>query len=119
MPKKRRIFATRELELAKVSGSPLLKVHIVLYCPEALPNRGGFACAYQIKGLGNRPMKDGKGSDPVQAVIHALAKIGVELYKSEEAQAGRLQWCGGGNLGFPVFEAMTAFVPEPKDTLVI
>jgi hypothetical protein len=109
MPKKRRTLARRTFELLGEAGPTKVE----------LPERGGFRCEYQIKGLGYRIAKDGKGSDPLQAVILTLAKIGVDLYKSPEAQAKALRWCGELNLGIPVFEAMTAFVPEPKDILVL
>lgn len=117
MPKKRRTLARRTFELLGEAGPT--KVELIVFCPEELPERGGFRCEYQIKGLGYRIAKDGKGSDPLQAVILTLAKIGVDLYKSPEAQAKALRWCGELNLGIPVFEAMTAFVPEPKDILVM
>lgn len=119
MPKKRRILATRKLKLVdKYTGCPQ-DVSVVMYCPEILPNHGGFECAYQIKGFGNYPVKRGCGDDPIQAILLTLAKIGIDLYKSSESMEGRIRWRGDVNLGFPVFEAMEKFIPEPKTTMVL
>ena len=119
MPKKRRILARRTLEVLDASSARVSEARITIYCPESLPNQGGFRCVYSIEGIGSHRVKDGRGSDAIQAVIHTLAKIGIDLYKSPESQAGHLRWCGETNLGFPVFEAMASFVPGPTDTLVM
>ena len=119
MPKKLRILAVRKLELLSAHGCRPRAVSVVLYCPAPLPERRGFACSYQIRGLGSQSMKMGRGDDSIQALIHTLAKIGIDLYKSSEAVDGLLSWHGDKNLGFPMFEAMKDFVPGPKDFLVL
>jgi hypothetical protein len=119
MPKKPRILASRTLDLLPLDDGPAQKVKVIVYCPLGLPNRKGFSCSYRIEGLGNDVTKEARGADQVQAVIHTLAKVGLDLYKCEESKAGRLRWCGDSNLGFPVFEAMKEFVPGPIDTLVL
>jgi hypothetical protein len=62
------------------------------------------------------------GVDAMQALLLALAKLGSDVYTSEESRARRLRWSGNenGNLGLLVHrDTVGELVPEPRETWVI
>jgi hypothetical protein len=64
-----------------------------------------YSCPYQILGIGSGRVKSMIGMDAIQALKYALQAIGVDLYTSDEAKAGRPSWPygrGKGDLEFPV-----------------
>lgn len=109
----RPLFAERRLRVIDQDGNQCGELHIEIYKPEELPEKGGYACAYKIDGMNEGRIKDARGEDSVQALIHTLAKIGAELYSSSYYAAGSLDWCGDPNLGFPVFFPLEDKVPNP------
>lgn len=113
------VIAVRTLDLLNEADELVDAVTVTLFRPEELPNSAGFSCSYRIHGLSTELVKEGRGSDAMQALLLTLAKIGADLYTSSEANTGRLRWCGDGNLGFPVFMMLNDKVPEPKDQLVL
>lgn len=93
------IFATRFLKIT--GGKKDAKVTINIYAPERAPV--DWVCRYEIGWPEGMVERQAAGIDAVQAVIHALQMIGVEVYTSTQHKAGRLEWLAPGHgYGFPV-----------------
>ena len=92
------IIATRILTLSEKGDQ---KVAIHLHAPE--PAKVDWICRFDIAWPEGKAERWGSGVDAVQALYHALAMIGAELYASPPHQAGELKWMEAHQgYGFPV-----------------
>lgn len=110
-------IAVRTLELLHEDGTPAGAVVATLFRPKELENLSGYSCSYQICGIGSESVKEGRGTDAVQALVLTLAKIGLDLHTS--AEAARLRWHGNPSLGFPLYKLLDAQASEPTYQLVL
>ena len=102
-------IAKRTLDIA---GDPNRKVTVLIGQPK--PDGDDYRCEFQIIGLsdGKTRSSHGMGLDSMQALILTLQLIGTGLYTSDLAKAGRLNWEGSRNLGFPVPDVIADLVPK-------
>jgi hypothetical protein len=93
-------IATRTLMWRE--GERDVPIEVRIYEPEK-EGEGAWMCRFEIdwpKGM--RSLKMG-GFDAVQALVHALQAIGLQIYTSEYHESGNLRWDRPGNgYGFPV-----------------
>jgi hypothetical protein len=66
-------------------------------------DKAAWSCRWEIEWPDRKRSNAARGTDAIQALIHALQMIGSELYCSKEHKSGRLfwekKWTG---YGFPV-----------------
>lgn len=106
MPNLSAPVAMRKLEL---SGNDC--VEILIFEPqEKLKHE--FHCKFRIIGLNGDYFRNVVGEDGVQALMLALERIGIDLYTSEAAKAGKLTWNGEADLGFPVPSGLEDLLPK-------
>lgn len=96
------VIAIRTLTL---EGHPEGKIEVVLFRPTL--NDRDYRCDYEIDGKPGYAY----GVDEVQALFLALQSIGSRLYGSAYFKAGKLNWLGMRNLGFPVPDIIADIVP--------
>ncbi len=64
---------------------------------------GYWQCRWEIGWPAGIRSNTAGGEDAVQALLHALQMVGIELYSSQEHRDGRLRWPGAeGGYGFPL-----------------
>lgn len=97
------VIATRTLEL---DGEPVIEVRIGRPAPSA--EGDCWFCPYEIIGPGMHRRSRFGGEDSMQALVHALYALSVDLETSDENRAGRLSWFGDRNLGLPSLPILTA-----------
>lgn len=103
------VVATRELTL---DGNR--KVEVRIGKPERLPDSDDLVLPPTIIGIGSGRVKQMSSVDSVQALVLTLAIVGIELYCSEEYEAGRLACDWGaakGDLGFPLPKSVRDVLP--------
>jgi hypothetical protein len=65
--------------------------------------KSAWACRWEIDWPDRRRSNLARGSDGVQALVHALYTVGTEIYCSDEHKSGRLSWIEDrAGYGFPV-----------------
>jgi hypothetical protein len=102
------VLCGRELTLR--DGHP---VGVIMGMPQRFPDgHDDYFCPFQIIGIGNDKVRYGVGVDAVQAVWLTLQMIGARLHTSSEAKSGALSWLGQSNLGFPVPDSISDFLPK-------
>lgn len=83
-----------------------VEIPVTVFAPEADAN--AWRCRYEIGWPGDTRRSDAVGGDSVQALVHALQKIGAEIYTSDFHKSGSLCWDSSGKngqrqgYGFPV-----------------
>lgn len=83
------IIASRVME---VDGKP--QFHIRIERPKLTPEGDCWFCAYEIKGpLTNRKGRFG-GEDAMQALLHAIYCVSVDVEVCAENAQARLSWFG-------------------------
>jgi hypothetical protein len=83
--------------------------------PRKFPDGTDYYCPYKIAGIGDERIRYAGGVDAVQALQLTLARIGSDLYTSDEAKSRALRWEGGsieGDLGFPVPNVIADLPPR-------
>ena len=92
------IIASRMLHLIDENGH---KRPVSVFVGKPQPSRvgPGYACPFQVIGIGSQNTDVGHGSDSIQALKAALDLIGTELQRLNEELGGQLVW-EGGELGF-------------------
>jgi hypothetical protein len=97
-----RPIATRTLD---VDGKP----SYILRVAEPMPEGDGsiWVCAYEIDRPSGLMRSEIRGADGMQALLHALALLGVYAMNSDENLAGSLTWFDqSAHFGFPPPEAI-------------
>ena len=105
-------IAVRELELESAHGAPATPVTATLYPPTFSDAGKHWVCRYEIIGLSLEQRGHGAGEDAMQALMLALARMGTDLYCSDEAKKGRLKWFGADQLGFPCYSRDLVKAPD-------
>jgi hypothetical protein len=78
-----------------------IPVRVRIFAPRF--DKNAFACRWEIHWPGRVRAGDALGFDGVQALIHALQTVGMEIYASDEHKSGRLTWVEERTgYGFPV-----------------
>jgi hypothetical protein len=92
-------IATRVLTWRRADGEK--DVPVRLFRPE--PDDRAWICRYEIAWPDTTFASAAYGRDAVQALVHALQKIAIELYVSEAHRSGRFGWVEpGAGYGFPL-----------------
>jgi hypothetical protein len=108
------VIATRALDLPRGR-----RVIVKIGKPRKFRGSDSYFCPFEIRGLSRHKIFYQGGVDPVQALELTMKIIGVALYTSDEAEAGKLTWLGDRNLGFPVPDSVADLIPKtgkPKRT---
>ncbi len=107
------VIVERELELRR--GRRRTKVLVRFRQP--VRNRYGFACAFQIEGLLDKPpSRNGMlGTDGIEALRNAMQLAMVYILSSQAYQRGRLTWCETYDLGLPVHEEIAPLIRRDLD----
>jgi hypothetical protein len=93
------IIANRLLNLRR--GQTKIDVPVRIYAPEA--KETDWSCQYEIGWPGEPRQGYAAGIDSVQALLHALQKVGAEIYSSDYHKSGNLVWDKPtSGYGFPV-----------------
>ena len=93
-------IATRTLTWR--DGERDVPVEIRIYEPER-EGEGAWACRFEVDWQKGMRGMAGHSVDAVQALVHAVNMIGVQLYTSEYHETGNLFWHEpGSGYGFPV-----------------
>ena len=62
-----------------------------------------WTCRWEIRWPDRVRSNSAGGIDALQAMLHAMQMVGIELYTSEEHRAGLLKWTDiGEGYGFPL-----------------
>ena len=95
------IIASRMLHLIDENGHKR-PVSVFLGKPQPNRNGPGYACPFQIIGIGSQNTQVGHGRDSIQALKTALILLGATLRQLNEELGGQLDWEGSpsGELGF-------------------
>lgn len=99
------IVASRELRIAIGNGASV-PVAVVVEAPVA--DGPGWVCSYQIDWpaaelSAETTRSRGGGADAMQALLHALQRIGLDLHMSHYHRTGTMYWIEGRvGYGFPV-----------------
>lgn len=60
-------------------------------------------CHWEIKWPDRVRQNTAGGIDAIQALLHAMQMVGIEIYTSEEHRSGNLRWTvPGEGYGFPL-----------------
>lgn len=96
------IIASRMLHVIDENGHKR-PVSVFIGKPQPSRNASGYACPYQIIGIGSQEAQVGHGQDSIQALKSALVLLGANLHHLNDELGGRLYWDGdpAGELGFP------------------
>jgi hypothetical protein len=62
--------------------------------------------------LGEAKIQFAYGVDSMQALLLAMQGIATDLYTSEAAKSGQLEWLGQHNFGLPVADSIAYLVPK-------
>lgn len=95
-------IASRTLD---VEGEPIY----ILRVGEPVPEGDGsiWVCPYEIDRPSGLMRSEIRGADAIQALLHALALLGVYAMNSDENLAGKLTWFDqSAHFGFPAPEAI-------------
>jgi hypothetical protein len=79
---------TRNLKI--VFGDVASDVPVRIFWP--LEDKGGWGCRWEIDWPDRQRSNFGRGTDAIQALLHALQMVGAEIYCSEEHRSGQLSW---------------------------
>jgi len=94
---------TRMLTL-KTADLPI-DIRIRLFWPTE--DDKAWVCRWQIDWPDRQRTNSGRGVDAMQALVHALQMIGVEIYNSPEHRSGNLVWSDDwAGYGFPVMNTL-------------
>ena len=89
----------RILKLQTAHGIVDVPVRISLPVQET----NSWQCRWEIEWPDRIRQNSAGGGDALQALVHALQMVGIELYMSDAHREGRLQWVGvDGGYGFPL-----------------
>src|SRR6185295_6847725 len=96
------IIASRLIQVIDESGHPR-PVSVFIGKPQPAEDSSGYACPYQVIGLGSQETIVARGSDSIQALQSAMIMIGANLHNLNDEIGGRLVWNeeAKGELGFP------------------
>jgi hypothetical protein len=101
------MIAERMLKLRVSTGDATIPVRI--FAPSL--DKNAWACRWEIHWPGRVRAGDALGFDGVQALVHALQTVGMEIYASDEHRSGQLTWVDDrAGYGFPV-------PPDMRDAL--
>ena len=89
----------RVLKLEAVNG--FVDVLVLIAQPRREPR--SWMCHWEIRWPDRVRANEAGGVDALQALLHAMQMVGIELYTSDEHRAGRLKWIDfGEGYGFPL-----------------
>jgi hypothetical protein len=97
-PKRVREVVARRVFEAVVDGTPR-EVELVLGKPVQVEMPDPWACDYQVRGIGRRPVRRTFGIDAIQALLGALRVADAELSGLVNDPGVELRWLGGKRLG--------------------
>lgn len=83
------------------AAGALVDVRVLISEPLREPK--SWMCRWEIRWPDRVRSNSAGGIDALQALLHAMQMVGIELYTSEEHRAGRLKWTDlGEGYGFPL-----------------
>jgi hypothetical protein len=117
------VIASRQLSLAP-EGQVTVEIGLPRQCrgmandlADRAMGEGDWVCPIRIVGLSRSDVRFATGYDAVQALWLAFMSVGIELYMSDEARAGRLRIAAAaddGNLHFPMWQSLAGLVPNAR-----
>jgi hypothetical protein len=112
------IIATRMLHVVDEQGNKR-PVSVLIGKPEPAHDARGYACSYQIIGLGDQETEIARGADAVQALQSAMILIGANLHQLNHEVGGRLVWNGApkATSAFREQSAASKFARQQADPL--
>jgi uncharacterized protein DUF6968 len=95
------IIATRMLHFDDENGQQR-PVSVFIGMPQPAKDSSGYACPFQVIGVGSQETCLARGHDSIQALQSAIGLIADDLNRLNDELGGRLFWNGGvkGELGF-------------------
>jgi hypothetical protein len=117
------VIASRQLSLAPEGnvtveiGMPRQSREVTGDIAGRTMGEGDWVCPIRIVGLSRSDVRFATGYDAVQALWLAFMSVGIELYMSDEARAGRLRIAAAaedGNLHFPMWQSLAGLVPNAR-----
>jgi Domain of unknown function (DUF6968) len=95
------IIATRMLHILDEHGQKR-PVSVFIGMPQPAKDSTGYACPFQVIGVGSQETCLARGHDSIQALQTAIGLIADDLNRLNDELGGRLFWNGGtkGGLGF-------------------
>jgi len=95
------IIATRMLHILDEHGQKR-PVSVFIGMPQPVKDSTGYACPFQVIGIGSQETCLACGRDSIQALQSAISLIANDLKRLNDELGGRLYWNGGinGELGF-------------------